>query len=205
MMVDADHGYGNALNVMRTVEELETAGVSGLAIEDTVLPTPFGGQGEGLVSLEEMVGKLRAAVAARQDPTLVVLGRTAALRHGGLAETAKRLKAYEETGIDGVFIVGARSRDEVASLHQATRLPLLLGSTPPELADGKFLAANGVRIALQGHHPFYAAAKAVYDTLKYLREGGAPSGLKDRTASEDLLRIALRQPDYERRQRDYLR
>jgi len=205
LMVDADHGYGNALNVMRTVEELETAGVAALTIEDTVLPTPFGGQDEGLVSLAEMLGKLRAAVAARQDPSLVVLGRTSALRHGGLAETARRLQAYQETGIDGIFIAGARTRDEVTSLHEATRLPLLLGSTPPELRDRDFLAAHGVRIALQGHHPFYAAAQAVYDTLKYLREGGAPSGLKDRVASEETLRIALRQDDYERWQRDYLR
>jgi carboxyvinyl-carboxyphosphonate phosphorylmutase len=205
VMVDADHGYGNALNVMRTVEELETAGVAALTIEDTVLPTPFGGQGEGLVSVEEMLGKLRAAVAARQDPALVILGRTSALRHGGIPETARRLAAYQETGIDGIFIAGAQSRQEVQSLHEATRLPLLLGSTPPELADRDFLAAHGVRIALQGHHPFYAAAKAVYDTLKYLRAGGAPSGLKDRVASEDLLRNALRQGDYERWQREYLR
>src|SRR2546422_6536039 len=76
LMVDADHGYGNALNVMRTVEELETAGVAALTIEDTVLPTPFGRRGDGLVSVEEMVGKLRAAVAARQDPSLVGIGRT---------------------------------------------------------------------------------------------------------------------------------
>ena len=205
MMVDADHGYGNALNVMRTVEELETSGVSALMIEDTVLPAPFGGQNEGLVSVEEMLGKLRAAVAARQDPSLVVLGRTAAIRHGGVAETTKRLKAYQDTGIDGIFIAGARTRAEVESLHQATKLPLLLGGTPAELADREFLAANGVRIALQGHHPFYAAAKAVYDTLKYLREGGTPAGLKDRVASEELLRVALKQDDYERRQRDYLR
>ena len=102
-------------------------------------------------------------------------------------------------------MTGARTRAEIESLHGATRLPLLLGSTPPELADRAFLAAHGVRIALQGHHPFYAAARAVYDTLKYLREGGAPAGLKDRVASEDLLRVALRQDDYERGQRDYLR
>ena len=204
VMVDADHGYGNALNVMRTVEELETSGVAALTIEDTVLPIPFGGQDEGLVSVAEMLGKLRGAVAARQDPALVVLARTSSLRHGGLAEATRRLAAYQETGADGIFIAGARTREEVASLHRATRLPLLLGSTPPELSDRGFLAAHGVRIALQGHHPFYAAAQAVYDTLKYLREGGAPSGLRDRVASEDTLRIALRQNDYERWQRDYL-
>jgi carboxyvinyl-carboxyphosphonate phosphorylmutase len=204
-MVDADHGYGNALNVMRTVEELETSGVAALMIEDTVLPTPFAGQDEGLISVGEMVGKLRAAVAARQDPSLVVIGRTSALRRGGIAEAEKRLKAYEDTGVDGIFLAGASRREEIEAMHRATRLPLLLGGAPPALAEGNFLASQGVRIALQGHHPFYAAAKAVYDTLKYLREGGAPAGLKDRVASEDLLAIALKQGDYKRWQGDYLR
>src|SRR5437773_471188 len=205
IMVDADHGYGNALNVMRTVEELETSGVAALTIEDTVLPTPFGGQGEGLVSIEEMLGKLRGAVAARQDPSLVIIGRTSSLRRGGIAEAEKRLKAYQETGIDAIFLAGASTRTEVEAMHRATRLPLLLGGSTPELADRTFLAASGVRIALQGHHPFYASIKAVYDTLKYLREGGAPSGLRDRVASEELLIIAMKQSDYKRWQGDYLR
>ena len=205
MMVDADHGYGNALNVMRTVEELETAGVAALMVEDTVLPTPFGGRDEDLVSIDEMLGKLRAAVAARQDPALVVLARTGALRRGGLAETEKRVKAYQGTGVDGIFLAGATTREEVEAIHRATKLPLLLGGSPPALADRAFLAANGVRIALQGHHPFYAAAKAVYDTLKYLRDGGAPSGLKERVASEELLRVALKQDDYKRWRSDFLR
>ena len=77
ILVDADHGYGNALNVRRTVEELETAGVSALTIEDTLLPRPFGGAaGEQLIPLEEGVGKMRAALDGRQDPDLVVVGRT---------------------------------------------------------------------------------------------------------------------------------
>jgi oxaloacetate decarboxylase len=205
LMVDADHGYGNALNVMRTVEELETSGVAALMVEDTVLPQPFAGQDEGLVSVEEMLGKLRAAVAARQDPSLVVIGRTGALRRGGIAEAEKRVRAYQETGIDAIFLAGASKREEVEAMHRATRLPLMLGGAPPALADKSFLASQGVRIALQGHHPFYASAKAVYDTLKYLREGGAPAGLKDRVASEELLTIAMRQNDYKRWQGDYLR
>src|SRR5215468_11083465 len=193
LMVDADHGYGNALNVIRTVEELESAGVAALTIEDTVLPTPFGGQGEGLVSIEEMLGKLRGAVAARQDPSLVVIGRA-----GGIAETEKRVRAYQETGVDAIFLAGARKREEVDAIQRATRLPLMLGGAPPALADRAYLASQGVRIALQGHHPFYASAKAVYDTLKYLREGGMPSGLKDRVASEELLKVALKQEEYKR-------
>jgi carboxyvinyl-carboxyphosphonate phosphorylmutase len=205
LMVDADHGYGNALNVMRTVQELEAAGLAGLTIEDTVLPAPFGKQGEGLISVEEMLGKLRAAVAARQDPSLVIIGRTQALRDGGIAEAEKRVRAYQETGVDAIFLAGASKRAEIEAMHRATRLPLIVGGAPPELADRAFLAANGVRVALQGHHPFYAAAKAVYDTLKYLREGGAPAGLKDRVANEELLNVALKQNDYKRWQGAYLR
>src|ERR1700747_894868 len=76
LLVDADHGYGNALNVMRTVEELESAGVAALTIEDTVLPASFGADETRLVSIAEGVGKMRAALGARQDPRLVVVGRT---------------------------------------------------------------------------------------------------------------------------------
>src|SRR3954464_3706893 len=79
LIVDADHGYGNALNVRRTVEELESAGVAALTIEDTVLPRPFGVGTVTLTSIEEGIGKMRAALSGRQDPALVIAGRTGAL------------------------------------------------------------------------------------------------------------------------------
>src|SRR5438552_8140480 len=88
LLVDADHGYGNALNVMRTVEECEHAGVSGMSIEDTALPVRFGQTGgEELTSVEEGTGKMKAALAARQDPSLVIAGRTSALKVEGLEGT----------------------------------------------------------------------------------------------------------------------
>src|SRR5262245_46820864 len=121
LMVDADHGYGNALNVMRTVEELETSGVAALTIEDTVLPTPFGGQGEGLISTEEMLGKLRAAVAARQDPSLVILGRTRSLRRAGTAEAEKRLKAASDPWTDGTIRARAKTRAAGEAAQRATQ------------------------------------------------------------------------------------
>ncbi len=204
LMVDADHGYGNALNVMRTVEELEVAGVSALTIEDTVLPKPFAGENDGLISQGEMLGKLRGAVAARQDPSLVVLGRTAVLRYCSLDEAKERIKAYSDTGVDGLFLTNTRTREQLEAIRQVTSLPLLLGGAGPELSDRAYLGSAGVRIALQGHMPFYAAAKATYDTLKFLREGGDPAELKTKTASDDLLDIALRLKDYEQWQHDYL-
>ena len=206
LMVDADHGYGNALNVMRTVEELETAGVSALTIEDTLLPPAFGGEGEGLISVEEMLGKLRAAVAARQDPSLVIIGRTSALRQGGIDEAVRRLRAYEDTGVDAFFIVGAREPAEVEAIHAATSLPLMLGGSPASLwSDLDFLNTHRVRIALQGHSPFYAAAQAVYDVLKHLKAGGTPADLKTPVAAGDVLSTALRQDDYAGWQDSYLR
>src|SRR5271167_3705342 len=79
VLVDADHGYGNALNVRRTIEELETAGAAGLTIEDTLLPQAYGQAGTQLISLEEGIGKMKAALDARRDPSLVIVGRTGAV------------------------------------------------------------------------------------------------------------------------------
>ena len=205
LMVDADHGYGNAINVMRTVEELETAGVSGLTIEDTVLPTAFGAKGEQMISIPEFVGKLRAAVAARQDPSLVVIGRTNGLKLSGIPETIERVKAAQDTGVDAIFLVGPSKRAEVEAIHKACSLPLIMGGSTPELSDKQWLAEHGVRVALQGHQPLYASVKAVYDTLKHLRDGGTTAALKDKVAGEELLDIALKQKHYKRWQGEYLK
>ncbi|MCH7744700.1 MAG: isocitrate lyase/phosphoenolpyruvate mutase family protein [Chloroflexi bacterium] len=198
LMVDADHGYGNALNVKRTVEELETAGVAALTIEDTLLPVSFGNtKGGQLISLDEGVGKMKAAIAGRQDSSLVIAGRTSAILFDGLDETIRRARAYEQAGVDALFLAGVRTREELEAVHAEVSLPLMLGGTPGELSDKKFLADNGVRIALQGHLPFQAAVKAVYDTLKALREGVSPAELGPGIASAELMAQVTRQADYD--------
>jgi carboxyvinyl-carboxyphosphonate phosphorylmutase len=205
LMVDADHGYGNALNVMRTVEELETAGAAALTIEDTVLPRAFGAAGEEqLISLEEGVGKMKAALAARQDPALVIAGRTGALRISGVSDTVRRAKAYQSAGVDAVFLVGLQTKEELEAVHAEVEVPLLLGGVGGELTDRQFLAANGVRVALQGHLAFQAAVKAVYDTLKALREGAAPGDLAPTLASAELMSRATRRQDYSRWTTEFL-
>ena len=197
LLVDADHGYGNALNVRRTVEELETAGVSCLTIEDTALPISFGAEGEGrLISLEEGVGKMKAAVSARQDPTLCVAGRSSALRFGGVPEAIKRTKAYQQAGVDAMFLAGAQTRKEIEALRAETSLPLILGGAGGELSDLEFLGANGVRVALQGHLSYQASIKAVYDTMKALRDGAAPADLRDKLATPELIGQVTRRADY---------
>jgi carboxyvinyl-carboxyphosphonate phosphorylmutase len=195
LLVDADHGYGNALNVKRTVEELETAGVAGLSIEDTDLPTPFGTAKPRLTTLEEGVGKMKAALAGRQDPLLAIAGRTSAIQIAGLDDAIARGKAYEQVGVDALFFVGVRTRAELDALSAATKVPIILGGATPELTDRDYLASRRVRIALQGHQPFAAAVKAMHDTLKALREGTPPSKLLG-VADAALMKRVTREGDY---------
>ena len=204
LMVDADHGYGNALNVMRCVEELETAGVSGMSVEDTDLPQPFASAGKAkLLSLEEGVGKMRAAMAAKPDPTMVVAGRTSAIAIDGVEEAIARVKAYSEVGVDAIFLVGVTDREQLDAISAVTDRPLILGSTPPGLADMDYLSARGVRIALQGHAPFSAAVQAVYDTLKAQREG-VPNAQLERVADAQTMKRLTCAEDYASWQDKYL-
>ena len=196
LLVDADHGYGNALNVKRTVEELETAGVAALSIEDTDLPQPFGTVDRTrLLSVEEGVGKMRAALSGRQDPRLVIAGRTSAPAVTGIDDAIARARAYEATGVDALFMVGIRTRAEVEAVSGAVRLPIILGGLSPELRDRDWLGTQGVRVALQGHQPFAAAVNAVHETLKALREGTAPGELAG-VAPPELMRRVTRDADY---------
>jgi oxaloacetate decarboxylase len=196
LMVDADHGYGNALSVMRTVQELETAGVSGMSIEDTELPQPYGEAKQRLLPLEEGVGKMKAAMAAKEDPALVIAGRTSAIAISGLDEGIRRAQAYEAVGVDALFMVGVRTRAELDAVSAATTLPLILGGATPELQDKAYLSARRVRIALQGHQPIMAAQQAVYATLKALRDGVAPKDLTG-LPSKDLVQVYTRSDRYD--------
>jgi len=184
VLVDADHGYGNAMNVRRTVQELDAAGAGGLTIEDTLLPQTFGEPKTQLISLEEGVGKMKAAVDGRSDPSLVILARTGAISMTSLGDAIERARAYEATGVDGLFFTGVKSRDEVEAIAAATRLPIVLGGAPEEMIDLDWLLSKRVKIALQGHAPFAAATQAVYNTLKTLREGGSPKDLKGLASAE---------------------
>src|SRR5271155_1513007 len=100
VLVDADHGYGNALNVRRTVQELEAAGAAGLTIEDTLLPPAFGETKTQLIPLPEGVGKMKAALEARGDLSLVIMARTGAASVTSLEDAIARARAYEATGVD---------------------------------------------------------------------------------------------------------
>ncbi|MFT6465772.1 isocitrate lyase/PEP mutase family protein [Halopseudomonas sp.] len=169
IIADADHGYGNALNVMRTVTELERAGVAALTIEDTLLPAKYGHKSTDLISLEEAVGKIEAALDARIDPVTSIFARTNAGQLS-IADTIARVKAYQAAGADGICVVGIRDFEHLEQISQHLSIPLMLVAYDnPELRDRERLAANGVRIVVNGHAAYFAAIKATYDCLRAQR------------------------------------
>ena len=153
VLVDADHGYGNALNVRRTIEELETAGAAGLTIEDTLLPQAYGEASAQLISLEEGVGKMKAALDARGDASLVIVGRTGAASITSLDDAITRARAYEAVGVDALFFTGIKASAELDAIAKATTLPIVLGGVPDAMSDPACLRDQRVRIALQGTPP----------------------------------------------------
>lgn len=170
VIADADHGYGNALNVMRTITELERAGVAALTIEDTLLPAQYGHKSTDLIPLDEGVGKMRAALEARIDPAMAIIARTNA---GQLDDEAavERVCAYQAAGVDAICLVGVRDFEHLERLAAPLDIPLMLVTYGnPELRDRERLAALGVRVVVNGHAAYFAAIKATYDCLREQRD-----------------------------------
>ncbi|MEE2745294.1 MAG: isocitrate lyase/PEP mutase family protein [Pseudomonadota bacterium] len=204
LLVDADHGYGNALNVKRTVEELESSGVAALTIEDTDLPQHHGSNGkQRLLSLEEGIGKMKAALEGRQDTNLVITARTSAFKVSNDDDAITRAIAYESTGVDALFFAGISSKKQIEELNKNISIPMFIAPAGQEIVDRTYLSKKGVRICLQSHQPFSAAVHAVHETLKALRDGVPPSEINN-IASENLLKSVTRKQEYGRLIEEYL-
>ena len=206
LMVDGEDGFGNAVNVVRTIKEMEAAGVSAIEIEDNIAPLQFNAEDRGLYSKEEQVGKLAAAVAARTDPTTVIVARTAALVYCSLDEALDRIRSYAETGAEAIRLIGLRTREHLEAVHQATSLSMTVLSPPADMInDREFLAANGIRILMLGNPAFAVAVKAIYDCLRHLKDDGVMEELADKQASSDLLRLVNRTDELVQLQQQFLR
>ncbi len=181
LIVDADHGYGNALNVARTAAELDHAGIAAMTVEDTVLPLAHGSGGAAqLCSVEEGVGKMHAALDGRDDNAMAVIGRTSAARITGIDNAIARAKVYADAGVDAIALIGIRERAELEAAAAAIDLPIMLGGVAPELLDPDLLAGLGVRICLRGHQPYMAAQRACYETMLAQKQGDALPPLADK-------------------------
>lgn len=203
LLVDADHGYGNALNVMRTVEELETAGLAAMTVADMALPAAFGEQKVRMISIEEGMGKMRAALAARSDPGTCIIGRTVALSASNLDDAVARVCAYESQGVDGMFCVGVSSREQLDAIFAASKMPILLGVLPPDMRDLEYLASRRVRICLQGQPTFTAAYQAVQNVLTALHAGMQQEALPNLAPRATINRLT-RSDDHAKWTKDFL-
>jgi oxaloacetate decarboxylase len=202
LLVDADHGYGNALNVIRCVEELEAAGASGMTIEDSDLPARYGNDKVGLISDDEAEAKIAAALSARIDPATVIVARTS-LAKTDLANAVERVGRFTAVGADAIFLHQVSSEAQIEAIRSGTDLPLIVGSgLPRELNNPDFLDRHGVRVLLAGHQPLAAAVAAIHAALAALRPGATdpmPS-----LASREMIDGATRVKFFERQTRDFL-
>ena len=206
LMLDGEEGFGNAVNTMRTIKELEAVGVSAIEIEDNIARTRFDAWDPGLTSEAEQVGKLEAAVAARNDPGTVIVARTSVLTYCPMDEALDRISAYSQTGVEAVRLTGLKTREQLEAIHQATPLPLTVLNPPDDMRnDPAFMAANGVSIVMAGNPAFGMAVKAVYDCFKHLKDGGDVAELASSEASPALLREVNRTDEFIQMQERYLR
>ena len=159
ILISPNFFFGQALR--RTIKELVLAGVAGVAIEDTDLPVGSGPQ--KLISVELACGKLRAALQARSDPNLVIIGRTS-LATQSRDQLAQRVEAYANVGVDGLFLTGVKSPDELVDVPPG--MPLIVLAAPQVTMASAALLAAGVRLVLKnGHDAFLAATLAIRDSF----------------------------------------
>jgi 2-methylisocitrate lyase-like PEP mutase family enzyme len=176
VIVDADTGYGNALNVIRTVNELIDAGAAGMFLEDQVWPKRCGHmRGKRVIPMEEHVQKIKAAVDARSGRDFFIVARTDARQAQGLSEAIKRCQAYKKAGADALFIEAPRSVEELKIMAKQLEGPLvanmLEGGVTPLLSRDE-LAAIGIQLVVCPLTLLFGAAKAMMELLIRLRETG---------------------------------
>lgn len=184
VLADADTGFGNALNVARTVEELEKAGAAGMQLEDQVTPKRCGHfEGKRIVSKTEMSNKVRAAVEARRNEDFVIVARTDARAVTSLENAIERALAYREAGADMIFVEAPQTTEELETVARQVPGPLVAnmvedGKTPLQSAEA--LEKMGYRLVLYANLAMRAAILAMQQTLSYLADHGDSMGIRDR-------------------------
>jgi len=207
VIADADTGYGNALNVVRTVREFERLGVAALHLEDQVSPKKCGHYaGKDLIPPDEMIGKIRAALDARRDADLVIIARTDARAVEGLESAIRRANAYAKAGADLLFVEAPESEEDLRVIARHVRGPLLVnmfqgGRTPLVAPD--VLAAMGYRVMIVPSDLQRAAIRAIQDAAAAIRATGTAAGLGARLASFEERDALVDLAEWRRREATY--
>ena len=201
LIVDADTGFGNALNVMRSVRQLERAGASAIQLEDQTSPKRCGHlQGKSVIATREMVGKLRAAVDARRDDDTLIIARTDAVAVEGFDAALERAARYAEAGADLLFVEAVRSRDQMQQLNQVlgALCPLMAnmvegGMTP--VTSAQELAEIGYRLVIFPGGTVRALTHALQGYLASLHTHGSTGPWRDRMLDFDALNAVIGTPE----------
>lgn len=209
VIADIDTGYGNAINVMRTVSQFEAAGVSAVQLEDQVTPKRCGHfEGKEVIEADEMVGKIRAAIRARNDPGFVIVARTDAAAVHGLDEALRRARLYRDAGADVLFVEAPRTREEMARIPREVEgvphlVNLVEGGKTPILPRAE-LAEMGFSIALYANVALRAAMAGTIRALTHLAGTGSSIGLEDAIVGMAERQRVVGLPEVEALERDFL-
>jgi 2-methylisocitrate lyase-like PEP mutase family enzyme len=207
ILVDADTGFGNPLNVMRAVRLLERAGAAGIQLEDQVFPKKCGHfAGKQVIPRDEMVQKIKAACDARHDGDLQVVARTDARAIEGIDAAIDRAQAYIEAGADATFVEAPLGADELARVARELAVPQIAnmvfgGLTPPASRDE--LSALGFGGVLYANAALQAALLAVDDVMAALRRDGSLAQVADRLAGFEQRQYAVDKPHYDALEQRY--
>jgi len=208
LIADADTGYGNPINVRRTIREYERAGVAAVHIEDQIWPKKCGHmEGKQVIPVDEMVQKIRAAVDARQDPDFVIIARTDANAVYGLADALHRGRAYREAGADVIFIEAPRSIEELRTIAQAfPDVPLLFNwaeSDKTPLLSLEETHALGFKLVIFPVSLLFAATRTLLDLLELLKQGQTPAAFAEHTVTFAHFTDQIGLPDIQALERRY--
>jgi carboxyvinyl-carboxyphosphonate phosphorylmutase len=187
VIADADTGFGNAINVIRTVREYEAANVAAIQLEDQVLPKRCGHMmGREVVSTQEMVGKIKAAAATRTDPDFMIIARTDARTLHGIDAALDRARAYEDAGADIIFVESPENIDEMYKINEVVTKPTLAnmveGGRTPLLSNEK-LREIGYSLVIYPTASIFVMANSMSQLMNHLKEKGTTAGMVDQMIS----------------------
>jgi 2-methylisocitrate lyase-like PEP mutase family enzyme len=206
LLVDIDTGFGNAVNVYRTVRLLERAGASALQIEDQIFPKKCGHfAGKGVIPLPEMLGKLHAALDSRQDPDLQIIARTDAIAVEGIDAAMERAEAFIEAGADIVFVEAPTGRgdiERIAALPVPQVMNIVIGGKTPMISQDE-LRDLGFSIVLYANAALQATILAVQDMLTHLRDSGTLAGFEARLTGFEERQRVIGKPWFDELERRY--
>jgi 2-methylisocitrate lyase-like PEP mutase family enzyme len=208
VVADMDTGYGNALNVIRSVREYEKTGVAGFHLEDQVSPKKCGHyEGKQLVSKAEMVGKIKAAVDTRTDPDMIIIARTDSRAVEGFESAIDRMNAYLDAGADVGFVEAPVNAEEMAKIPGSISKPALVnifegGKTPP--LPAKQLEEMGFRLGIYPSQTHRAAIFAAQEVLAILKRDGDAAKFESRMASFKDREVAVNTARWGELERKYM-